>query len=253
MKAYCLRGVLLVLCVLLLCACGRTPAMKYEDGVYRVSGRSYTPAPVCYEAKNYLSDNEVACLEQKMGDLLFYEIKNVPAEQMISSADYDLFCTVGTKLPELWEMAPERATVCLTEVLTYEVAALSGYELTPILQAARSSARFTEKDALLGKTVASYEIKFDSESFPAFYYCLMYRQYSQDVLVYQEIGTGDDFEILYPDVPVTVEESTYEKDGTTHVQRLAVYNFGKYILYNRATAECFAIDDTIAKKTEGKA
>ncbi len=247
-----IRLTALLLCLLLLASCARAPKLKYEDGAYHISGLgTYVPAPDCYEARSIKTDKTVARMEQgELDDLLFYAIPDVPAEQMIASANYDLFCAEGTRLPELWEMDAERALVCQSASVTYSLASLSGGELDGILSQSRDGARFSVKEIDPNLTYEVYEIKFESPRYPGFYYSLTYRAYKSDVLVYQVIDDLDCFDVLYEGVPVTTEEYAYVENGEDRVELLAVYNFGKHILYNCGVGECFAIDDTVAKKLE---
>ncbi len=239
------------LCLLLLASCGRAPKMEYQDGAYRVSGLgAYVAAPDCYEAKSIRKDKPVARFKQAGDDLLFYAITGVSTEKMIALDDYTLFCAVGTRLPELWEMDAEIALICQNAAVTYSLAELEGEELDGIVAQSRDGAHFSGKEIDPGLDYSVYEIKFESSRYPDFYYSLIYREYSKDVLVYQAINDLDSFEVLYDGVPVTTEEYEYEENGEKKVELLAVYNFGKHILYNRATGECFAIDDVVAKKLE---
>ena len=253
MKKIFLRVFPLLFCaVLLFSACAKAPKMTYRDGEFAVDGMSvrFEAAPAYYEAKAYLEDKPVARLVQgEMADLLFYEIEGVSSEKMISSANYELFCAVGTKLPELWEMSATKAYVCQTASVSYSVATLEGEQaLAALIGPYQNAPAFSAKeiDPSIGKD--KYDLKFESSLYQGFYYCLTYWQFEKDVVIYQDIDDPDRFDVLYPGVAMKVNAYENAEDGY-YVE----YNFGKYILHNRTTGTCRAIGDTVALLLENTA
>ena len=246
MKKNLTRTCLLLLCVaMLLASCSKAPKMTFADGAYIVAGLDvqYDVAPPYYEARSIVTDRPIARLEQgKLDDLIFYEIDGVSVEKMISSANYDLFYAVGTKLPELWEMSVTRALVCQTASITYSLAVVEGDKaLASLIDPYQNGVSFPANDIDPGLTSTRYDLKFESPLYPGFYYCLTYLQFNKDVLIYQDIDDPNDFEPLYPDVERSIGEYT-DAEGGYYVE----YNFGKYILQNRTLGKCWAIGDTVA-------
>lgn len=256
MKRTFMRTLPLLLCALmLLCSCTKkAPEMTYRDGVFSVNGLSvqYEAAPVYYEAKAYVQDRPIARLEQgEMDDLIFYEISGVAPEKMISSANYELFCAVGTELPKLWEMSATVAHICQTTGATYSLATVEGEKaLASLIDPYQNAPAFPAKEIDVGLSKTKYDIKFESPLYPGIYYCLTYWQFEKDVLIYQVIENVNSFETLYADVEVTTEEYRYTENGEEKVEYYAVYNFGRYILHNRADGSCRAIGATIANALE---
>ncbi len=246
-----LLSVLLLLTACLMAAsCKKAPLMREENNIFTVGELgSYQPAPLCYEAKTIVQDAALARLPQgELGDILFYRIEGVDPSEMIASQDHELFCALGTTLPKLWEMDAEQLTVAKTESITYALATLSDRTaLNALISAYQNGAAFSAADIEKGNSYKKYELKFESKKYAGIYYCLAYREYAEDVLVYQVIEDTSDFDVLYPDVKVSTEEYTYTEDGVEKVEYYAVYNFGKYLLHDRETDNCVAIDDTLAK------
>lgn len=253
MKKTFLRTLPLLLCaILLLSACAKAPKMSFRDGVYEVDGMSvyYEAAPAYYEARSYLEEKPIARLEQGgMDDLLFYEIGGVSPEKMISSANYELFCAAGTKLPELWELSATKAYVCQTASVSYSVAIVEGDKaLASLIDPYQNAPAFRAKEIDAGLGKSKYDLKFESPLYPGIYYCLTYWQFEKDVLIYQDIEDPNHFENLYPGIAFTVEAYENAADGY-YVE----YNFGKYILHNRTTGYCWAIGDTVSVLLENAA
>ena len=250
MKKFLSRTLPLLLCAMLfLTACNKAPKMTYTDGVFKVDGMGvkFEAAPAYYEAKAYAEARPVARLEQgEMDDLIFYEIDGVSPEKMISSANHELFCAVGTKLPELWEMSVTKAHVCQTASVTYSLATVEGEKaLASLIDPYQNGASFSAKEIDAGLKKSKYDLKFESPLYPGIYYCLTYWQFDKDVLVYQDIEDPNSYDVLYPNVTRTVGQ--YEDaEGGYYVE----YNFGKYLLHNRTTGMCWAIGETVAALLE---
>jgi hypothetical protein len=246
MKKLLSRTLPLLLCAItLLTSCAKAPKMTYADGVFTVDGMGvrFEAAPAYYEAKAYAESRPVARLEQgDMDDLIFYEIDGISPEKMISSANHELFCAAGTKLPELWEMSAVRAYVCQTASVTYSLATVEGDKaLASLIDPYQNGVSFLAKEIEAGLSMTKYDLKFESPLYPGIYYCLTYWQFNRDVLIYQDIEDPNAFTALYPGVEVTVKPYEKAEDGY-----YAEYNFGKYILHNRTTGKCWPIGDTVA-------
>ena len=252
MKKCFMRMLPLLLCAtMLLTACSKAPKMTFQDGTYQINGMNVTfeAAPSYYEARSYIKDRPVARLEQgELDDLIFYEIEGVSPEKMISSESYDLFYAVGTKLPELWEMSVTKAHVCQTASVTYSLATLEDDEaIASLIEAYYDGTSFSAKDIDPGLGKSKYDLKFESPLYPGLYYCLTYWQFDSDVLIYQDIDDPNNYDVLYLGVERTVGEYK-DAEGGYYVE----YNFGKYVLHNRAIGMCWSIGDTVAALLESK-
>lgn len=239
---------LLACASLLLASCAKLPKMEYENGVYTnaKTGIRYTAAPAYYEAIALEGEEAVARVMQKDNELLMYQMKGVAPEKMLASANYEVFCAVGTKLPELGEMDVERVLVCQTAGKTYELATLSSErDIAELVGAYCNFAGFDANEIDVGLQKERYDLKFSSKTVPGVYYCLTYWEFADEVLVYEVIDDFESFEKTYPDVEVTTEEYKGEK--------YAVYHFGTNILYNRATGLCYPAGDIVAKYLQGEA
>ncbi len=255
MKKTLLRSLLLLLSLtLLLASCNRIPTVKTEGDIYTIDslGR-FLSASERYQAKAIFTDEALARVPRNgMDDLLFYAIDGVDAERMIATEDYDVFYAEGLRLPELWEMEPTLALVCKSAAVSYSVAALEGASLDAIVAQSQGTL-FPVEEILAGLSYDGYELKFESPLYPGIYYRLYYRQYAEDVCVYQVVDDPNAFDPLYPDMPYTTEAYSYEEGGSSKTEHTAVYNFGKYIVYDRTTGMCFPIGDAVAKALENSA
>ena len=249
MKKLFLRVLPLLLClVMLLSSCAKLPKMEYRDGVYtnQKNGIRYQSAPAYYEAVALSGDEAVARIIQGDNELLVYEIAGVEPENMLASANYEVFCAVGTTLPELGELDVDKVLVCKTAEMTYELATVaSERDIAELVGAYCNFVGFDMSEIDVGLEKERYDLKFSSNTLPGVYYCLTYWEFEDEVLVYEVIDDFENFEKTYPDVEVTTEEYKGEK--------YAVYHFGANILYNRSTKLCYPAGDVVAKYLLGEA
>ena len=234
------RALLLLLCaVTLFSSCGKPPKMEVENGNYtnKKSGVTYLRASLNYEAVSITKSKTVARVAQrKIDDIILYEIENVAPETLLATENYELFYAKGTTLPTLWEMNPNKVLITQTGTISFATATIEdGADIASLVELYRNGVSFSEKDMLAGMTPERYDLKFASTEYPAFYYTLTYRRYTEDVKIYVEVEDPNNFVSAYPGVEVTIENGE------------AVYNFGKEILYDRVTGKCYATGDTVSK------
>ncbi|MBQ7348000.1 MAG: hypothetical protein IJW55_08585 [Clostridia bacterium] len=244
MKKQLLRGVLLLVSlVLLLAACSKTPALDYANGVFtnKKTGVSYLPAPACYKAQTLVQANAVAKISySEMDDMILYEIENADTAKYLTNDSYQLFYASTVTLPELWEMSTDKVNVVRTGTISYaNVSITEAEDIAALIDAYQNGVHFSEDEIDVNLTPARYDLEFASSVYPAFYYTLTYWQYDTEVLVYELIEDADSATPTYAGVEVTYED--YE--GETY----AVYHFGKNLLYNRTTGECYPIGNTVSK------
>ena len=249
-----MRLVLLLLCAtLFLTACNKPTAldMDVKSGSFTntKTGVTYLRAPTCYEAISVLKDRKVARVQYKgMDDLTLYEVEFSTSEQIISSEEGELFYAQGMVLPTVWEMQPERIYVGqVGGSLDFAVALIEkADDIEALIEIYRDAVPFSEKDMLDNTLIRTrYDLRFYSQHYPSFYYCITYWQFSEDVLVYEVIDSIEGFVPTY----TTALNITFEEDGD---ELCAVYNFGKGILYDRDAKACYAVGDIIYSYLENK-
>ena len=241
-----IRRVALLFCLalaLLLCACRGSdiPAFeKNDDGEYvnPETEVSYLSAPWNYEAISRVTSRPVVRIEQdKIDDVVLYEIEKISSSQYLSTENYDLFYASNLTLPTLSAMAPTSVLVCqgadrsfVTETIT------DASDIAAILAAvnARPLGSFE------GEDYNTFTLKFASEQYSAFYYRLTYRQYDAPIESWVLIEDADNYEVLYENAEVRVEEYKGEL--------YAVYTFGVGVIYDNATQTFYAVGDVIADR-----
>ena len=254
MKKVLMRLLPLLLCtVLLLSACNKPTALemdvKNDSFTTTKTGVTYLRAPDCYEAISVLKDHKAARVQYKgMDDLVLYEIENASPEQMIATKEGELFYAKGLALPTVWEMQTERVYVGqVGGSLDFAVAMIEKAEdIEALTQIYRDAIPFPEKEMLDDTLLRTrYDLRFYSQHHPAFYYCITYWQFSEDVLVYEVIDSMESFVPTY----TNALSVTFEEDGG---ELCAVYNFGKGILYDRDTRLCYAVGNLVYSYLENE-
>ena len=239
---------LLLVAMMLLTSCAELPKMKYDGESYTnpKTGISYRPAPPCYQAVSLNKDAEIARVVQKgIDDVVLYAVGDVDSSKLLTDATYELFYATDFLLPTLKQMTPSLVYITQTVELSWSVAEINNpEEIATLITVLDTQTGFParEIDATLSKEV--YDLKFLSEDYPGFYYCVTYWQFTKDVLIYEEIEDVTDFPITYPGVAVTTEE--YKGD------LYAVYNFGSGILYDRITKLCYPAGELVQSYIVGE-
>ncbi len=248
MKRKILGLTLLLLAALtVLSSCGGAPTLRFKNGVYtnKKTNISYTHAPSCYQAIAYHADQEVAKIEQKgMEDIILYAVDGVDPSRWLTTENYELLYAVGTTLPALWEMNVSTVYVNQSAEISFAVATVKeATTINALIEVYQSGVSFPQSHMEKGLTYEKYDLVFQSEHLR---YCLAYWQFEEEVLIYEPISSLTDFEILYPGVEVTTEVYDYTENGVAKQEYLAVYHFGKGIVYNRETGLCYPVGTLIS-------
>lgn len=238
------RAAMLLLCIVtLFSSCGKPPKLEVENGNYtnKKSGVTYLRAPLNYEAVSIVKDKTVARVAQdKLDDIILYEIENTAPEALLATEDYELFYAKGTTLPTLWEMQPNKALISQTGTISFATASIEdGADVAALVALYQNGVSFSKDEIDVGLTPKRYDLKFASAAYPAFYYTLTYWRFTENVEVWESVDDANNVTPTYTGIEMTV----VEEDGETY----AVYNFGKEILYDRTTGKCYAVGDTVAK------
>lgn len=238
------QALTLLLAILLLSSC--TASLEYRDGKYvnQKNGISYVAAPSPYQALAY-DDEEVAKIKQKeLDDLLLYPVDGMDAQKWLCTEDFAIFYADTEVLPSLWEMNVKKVLLNQTINLSYTVATISDAQTVRALQEHyRGGNSFPLSELEEGLRFESYDLVFESDTMR---YCITYRQYEQEILIYEAIEDPSAFTPSYEGVPVTTEDYHYVKDGVEMVEHLAVYHFGNGLMYNRESGLCYPVGDLIS-------
>ncbi len=232
MKKKLFRLSLLLLCLLMLSAC--TPKMVYQDGLYvnEKNNIAYRAAPGNYQAIAYLPDKQAKINQKKIDDIVLYSIDGMDGQKWLCTEEHSVFYAEGEHLPALWEMEVSTIYVNRTVNISYIMHTIADPEAIQGLVELYRAGNFCDASKIdPNLNFDSYDLVFEGKHLR---FCLTYRQYREDVKISEEIADPNNFSVLYPGVPVTVESDT-GKDG--RVIYYAVYNFGRSIIYDRYTKQ----------------
>jgi len=235
--------VLLMTAVLLLASCAKLPELDYTNGAFvnEKSGVSYLAAPMTYKARNHVENGEIAKIPHtKTEDMILYSIEKIDPEKYLSNDEGQLFYNSTLTLPALWEMGVEQINVVSSATVQYSIVSVTdANDVASIVSAYQSGVHFPSDEISLELTPKRYDLEFESSTYPAFYYTLTYWSFPTEVLVYEVIESQESFSSSYNGIEVTFESFEDEL--------YAVYHFGKTLLYDRLTGECYPIGDAVAK------
>ena len=236
-------GLLVLALALLLCACsGDLPAFEKDgDGYVNPETRvSYLAAPWNYEVFERMENRPVVRIAQdKIDDVILYEVKDTDPSHYLSTENYDLFYASNLTLPTLAELNPSSVMVCQGADRSFVIETITdAADVAAILAAAQ--ARPLDPDSFdASEEHANFTLKFVSEQYPAFYYRFYYRQYDAPIESWVPIENADSFEVLYENADVRVEE---DSDGL-----YAVYTLGVGVIYDYETGIFYTVGDLIAE------
>ena len=255
MKNKKLVGALLALLCLsmLFTGCGKnTHELTYypKTGNYYDSKTDvgYRRAELYYEAAGVLRDHPYAHIPSKsMDDTILYQIEGAEPEQMLANSYLEIFYATDMTLPKLWEMGANKIYVgsrVAGAVLDFVVATVVESDDLDAVISTYQSGTFFHEDVRYseGTVAASYNIRFASPQYPAFFYRLFYYEYAEDVLIYEVIDSKESFTPTYSGISYAFDESYVDRG-----ELYAVYNFGKNLIYDHVTGNYYAVGDTIAK------
>ena len=247
MKRFFAGALTLLLLLPLLTACGGS--MRYtEAGVYKKGNQTYRMAPSAYEPRAYLASAKVGVLQRaNMKDTPLYQVSGTEGETWLCDKELSmLFYAEGETLPTLAQLCPTALHLQLSDVLSLGLGTIEdSAEIAKVVASCTTGVSFLLEDVEAGNTYDRYEVKFASPLYPAFYYTMVYLRYASEVLIYEAVEDPTNFVPSYPGVEVTTEDYYYNavENGTmvSKVEHLAVYHFGRDILYDMESGRCYLI------------
>lgn len=241
-----------LLCVVLVLSCLLTackePTLKHEDGGFRnpQTGVSYYPTSPNYFAKP-VNDTVYARIEVEGGgeDILLFEIDGIDPEHYLVDVGHSIYAAAGKELPELYDLPCVRVGIYDTQVssndgnITDAVAILALKELhkTGSYVALNTIGYYVENSAW-------YDLRFMGDgNYKGIYFELKYGVFEEDVIVteFLEKDANGHMIHLYPGVPYEVVREEYNGQMYDAVK----YNFGKEILCDVSTGNCYRIDSSL--------
>lgn len=146
------------------------PQMQYDaqnDWYWIEGGGTYRLSPLSYEP---VAVGEIVAV---FGDSAIYKITGVPQTEYLTP-EYDgtggIFYRAEGSLPSLREMAPQRIIICVQEKLTLGVAQVQDAAVIDALIDRLENGA----DVGMEKSENVYQLKFESDEYPAFYYRVTY-------------------------------------------------------------------------------
>lgn len=234
---------LLMCCVLLFSACSNLNTFKFEDEQYKDTKNNitYLQAPLYYEAVK-LIDGGVARVKRSVGeDLVLYAVEGADRKEMLANDQYELYYAEGVTLPKVWDMNVSEIYICQTKLISAQIASVNKAEdVAALIELYKNGTSFSKTKVSMEQAKGHYYLKFVSKDYPSIYYCLEYLEFEEEVLVYETIKDPSSFVPKYAGVEVTYEQNEYVVGGESGVEELAVYHFGKGILYDRAAGVCYS-------------
>jgi len=174
-----------VLALLMLTGCsGSLVNLQYKDGqlINKRLGLAYNAAPTNYEPVavgdeyGYYGDM----------DMTLYEISGLSPKKWLTQAyagsATTIFYSDDQALPTLTEMAPEKIHVCENEGRTMSIATVDDKAVVDQLVALYMDGEAVEWPMV--DSVADYELKFVSATYPNLYYNLNYYEYEEGIYIY---------------------------------------------------------------------
>lgn len=235
----------LFLCaVALLSACTSVPAMSGtgNDYVNQQTGITYSFANGNYIVLSSTGE-AVAKIDRDAGeDMLLYAIDGVAPERFLAADNGALVYASNQKLPALWEMGVTAIDIFRAQQTNLSVLSVNDEALiSSVVKAYQNGVFFPKTEILPGNTSESYEMRFAaSASYAGIGYTLHYLCYQKDVCVYVPVEDQASYENAYPGMEFTFEELKYTDSQTKEekTELVAVYNFGKELIYDRSTGLC---------------
>lgn len=243
---------LALLCVVLVFSClftsCKTPTLKSEDGGFRnpQTDVTYYPASPNYFCKP--SGGEAyARIKSPAGgaDILLYEIEGVDPERYLASNDYRVYCASGAELPELYDLPCVRVGIYDTQVSSNDGNITNADEILALKELHKKGAHVALNT--IGIYVENsnwFDLRFMSDgAYKGIYFELKYGVFDADVIVTELVSKdGNGYMIdLYPGVPYELGQEMYEGS----LREVARYNFGREILCDVSTGNCYRIENSL--------
>ena len=245
-KITLLCAVLIFSCLLTAC---RAPALKQdEEGGFRnpKTGVSYYPTAPNYYAKPYGEEPYARIKVDGGEDILLYEIEGVDPEKYLVSNGYSVYAAGGAELPELFDLPCLRVGMYDTQVSSNDGNITTAAEIQA-LKALHKSGTYTSLNnvGLYMNSVQNwYDLHFMVEGTDdKIYYQLKYGVFSEDVIITElvEKDTSGTFIDLYPGISYEIVWEIYDNKE----YQVAKYNFGKEILCDVSTGNCYKIENSL--------
>ena len=188
-----------------LAACGNS--MKIKDGNYYCSQNGVTYQMTPFEYVPVAIGKEYATFKGNGMEYKFHEIQGATPEKWLSTADGNLFCALGEKLPSLTEMESNGIMVCYEQTKVIALTTIrNAKEINSVINDFEKGNAVKFPDA---ETEQHYKLRFMSEKYPWLYYSLNYVEYAVDICEYDEPADMSSYK--YRDVSDSVDVSTYTK------------------------------------------
>ncbi len=241
-------------CIMLVLSCFltacRAPALKKEEnGGFRnpKTDVCYYPAPLNYYAA-LTGDEPYARIKLENGgeDILLYAIEQLDPERYLVSNSYALYCAEGAELPELWDLPCVRVGIYDTQVSSNDGNITNAGEIAALkdLHKNGSHTPLDNVGLYIDNSTQWYDLRFLGDgAYNGLYYQLKYGVFAEDVLITElvEKDANGHYIDLYPGVPYTLKQEVYEGKEYS----VAVYNFGKEILCDMTTGNCYMLDRSL--------
>ena len=187
-------------------SCGKT--LKYKDGYYYCSQNGVTYQMVSFEYVPVAIGAEYATLTDGLIDNKLYEIKGASPEKWLATADGNLFCAKGEKIPTLDEMEINSIVICYEQEAVISLATIKdAAEVDTVIDIFKNG---NEIEYPIGNESSEFlKLRMTSEKYPWLYYNLTYVEYIQDICEYDYPEDLNSYE--YRNVSEDVAVETYEE------------------------------------------
>jgi hypothetical protein len=244
---------LALLCVVLVFSClltsCKTPTLKNDNGGFRnpQTDVTYYPAAPNYFCKPTGGDAYARIKSPAGGaDILLYEIEGIDPVRYLVSNGYTVYCAEGAVPPELYDLPCVRVGIYDTQVASNDGNVTNASEIAALKDLHKNGSHTTLNNVGLYITESTdwYDLHFFGDGeYKGIYYQLKYGVFTEDVIITElvERDSNGHYVDLYPGVPYVIEQKTYEGKEYT----VATYNFGKEIMCDMITGNCYRIENSL--------
>ena len=235
----------------LLTACNKAPALEKEEGSGFRNPKTdivYYPASPNYSAKPFGAEPyaKIEFGEDSEG-FQIYEIEGLDPEVYLVSNVYTVYCAAGATLPTLQNFPCERVGIYDTQVSSNDGNITSADEIAVLKNLHKSEVFIDRANITLYIMFENlendwYDLHFmGSGEYEGIYYQLKYLVCSDDIIITEVVEDADNFSDFYPGVPYELMWETYGDEE----YYVAKYNFGREILCDVATSNCYRIENSL--------
>ena len=242
-----LCAVLVLSCLLTGC---RTPSLKQEEGGgFRnpQTGVSYFPTAPNYYAKPFGEEPYAKIKVENGGEaILLYTIEGVDPERYLVSNAYSVYSAAGAELPALYDLPCVRVGIYDTQVSSNDgnITEASGILALKELHASGTYTSLNNVGLYMDSNINWYDLHFFGDgAYSGIYYQLKYGVFSENVIITELVEKDENGNMinLYPGIPYELSWEIY--DGKEY--QVAKYNFGKEIMCDVSTGNCYKIEDSL--------